>query len=90
MWFAPVLEPDEVAVDPQAVAAGAFVDVPASAQPQGVPAHRNVATPVAFGAEAVGPRGPVPTLGEHTDAVLAEAGYSPEEVSALRAAGAVG
>ena len=90
VWFAPVLGPDEVVVDPQAVAAGAFVDVPASPQPGGVPAHRNVATPVAFGRDAVGPRGPVPVLGEHTDEVLAEAGYSPEEISALKAARAVG
>jgi alpha-methylacyl-CoA racemase len=34
-------------------------------------------------------RGPGPALGEHTDAVLAEAGYSAQEIAALRAAGAV-
>jgi crotonobetainyl-CoA:carnitine CoA-transferase CaiB-like acyl-CoA transferase len=30
-----------------------------------------------------------PRFGEHTDAVLREAGYTPEEIAALRAAGAV-
>jgi alpha-methylacyl-CoA racemase len=34
-------------------------------------------------------RRPGPALGEHTDEVLAEAGYSAEEIAALRAAGAV-
>jgi crotonobetainyl-CoA:carnitine CoA-transferase CaiB-like acyl-CoA transferase len=34
-------------------------------------------------------RGPGPALGEHTDAVLAEAGYAPDEIAALRAEGAV-
>ncbi len=37
-----------------------------------------------------GPRmDPVPALGEHTDALLAELGYSAEAVAALRAAQAV-
>jgi alpha-methylacyl-CoA racemase len=34
-------------------------------------------------------RGPGPGLGEHTDAVLAELGYSAEEIERLKAAGAV-
>jgi alpha-methylacyl-CoA racemase len=34
-------------------------------------------------------RAPGPALGEHTDAVLAEAGYRAEEIAALHAAGAV-
>jgi crotonobetainyl-CoA:carnitine CoA-transferase CaiB-like acyl-CoA transferase len=34
-------------------------------------------------------RAPGPGLGEHTDKVLAEAGYRPEEITALHAAGAV-
>jgi crotonobetainyl-CoA:carnitine CoA-transferase CaiB-like acyl-CoA transferase len=34
-------------------------------------------------------RAPGPALGEHTGAVLAEAGYTPGEIAALRAAGAV-
>jgi alpha-methylacyl-CoA racemase len=34
-------------------------------------------------------RGPGPALGEHTDAVLAELGYSAEDVERLKAAGAV-
>jgi crotonobetainyl-CoA:carnitine CoA-transferase CaiB-like acyl-CoA transferase len=36
------------------------------------------------------PMGPVPGLGEHTDAVLAELGLNRQEIAALRAAGAIG
>ncbi|MDB5893319.1 MAG: CoA transferase [Rhodoferax sp.] len=37
-----------------------------------------------------GPRmDPVPALGEHSDAILAELGYAPGDIAALRAAGAV-
>jgi alpha-methylacyl-CoA racemase len=45
-----------------------------------------LATPVRL--EGAAPAGPPPGLGEHTDAVLAEAGYSAAEIAALRAAGA--
>ena len=36
------------------------------------------------------PMGPVPSLGQHTDAVLSELGYPTEQVAALRAEGVVG
>jgi crotonobetainyl-CoA:carnitine CoA-transferase CaiB-like acyl-CoA transferase len=68
VWWAPVNTASDVIDDPQAHAAGAFVDVKGSA---GASAHRAVATPVRFSAGAVRP-GVVPALGEHTDAVLGE------------------
>lgn len=81
VWWAPVNTPDDVVADPQAIAAGAFVDVPAGA---GSDAHRAVATPVSFpaagggdapaGPDAARPRGPVPALGEHTAEILTELG----------------
>ncbi|MEY2449606.1 MAG: hypothetical protein QOH79_3082 [Acidimicrobiaceae bacterium] len=69
VWWAPVNTADDVIVDPQAIAAGAFVDVPAAA---GSDAHRAVASPVRFGTEDGRPRGGVPALGEHTDEILRE------------------
>jgi crotonobetainyl-CoA:carnitine CoA-transferase CaiB-like acyl-CoA transferase len=73
MWWAPVQTPQEVVADPQAIAAGAFVDVPEGA---GAPAHRAVASPIDFGREGAARIGPVPGLGEHTDEVLKELGLA--------------
>jgi crotonobetainyl-CoA:carnitine CoA-transferase CaiB-like acyl-CoA transferase len=69
VWFVPVHTPAEVLEDPQALAAGAFVDVPAG---EGAPAHRAVASPVDFGGVPTGPAGPVPGIGEHTSEVLGQ------------------
>jgi crotonobetainyl-CoA:carnitine CoA-transferase CaiB-like acyl-CoA transferase len=68
VWWAPVNTPRDVTNDPQAIAAGTFVDVPAGAW---VDAHRAVASPVTFNGQALSPRA-VPGLGEHTDEVLRE------------------
>jgi crotonobetainyl-CoA:carnitine CoA-transferase CaiB-like acyl-CoA transferase len=59
VWWAPVLTPAEVVDDPQAIAAGCFVDVP---EGDGAPAHRSVASPVKFHT-GTPPLGPVPGLG---------------------------
>jgi crotonobetainyl-CoA:carnitine CoA-transferase CaiB-like acyl-CoA transferase len=48
-----------------------------------------VGLPFEFARTPASIRTPPPILGEHTDEILAEAGYSAEEISALRAAGAV-
>ncbi len=69
VWWAPVHTPAQVVADPQAHAAGAFVDVAAG---EGAPAHRAVATPVSFSGAPTGPAGGVPGLGEHTAELLAE------------------
>jgi crotonobetainyl-CoA:carnitine CoA-transferase CaiB-like acyl-CoA transferase len=69
VWWAPVNTADDVIADPQAIAAGAFIDVPPAA---GSDAHRAVASPVRFGTDRTGPRRGVPGLGEHTDEVLGE------------------
>ena len=68
VWWAPVHTMADVVADPQADAAGAFVDVPEGG---GAAAHRAVATPVTFGG-VDGGVGAVPGLGEHTAEVLAE------------------
>ena len=50
---------------------------------------RTLATPIAFSATPGAIRSHAPALGEHTDAVLAEAGVGTEEVSRLRRDGVV-
>ena len=70
VWWAPINTVAEVIEDPQAIAAGAFVDMPLV---EGEPPYRAVATPVDFGEDALH-IGAVPGLGQHTAEVLAELG----------------
>ncbi len=83
---APVLEPDEVLVDPQVVHNGALHewDHPVAGRVR-QPRH-----PIRFASSPTPVIEQVPGLGEHTDEILAELGRTAEDVAALRAAGAVG
>jgi len=84
VWWAPVQSPAEVIADPQAAAAGAFVEVKTD---RGDPV-RAISGPV--GTEgATGPLGHVPRLGAHTEQVLREAGLGDGEIAELRDAGAM-
>ncbi len=82
VWWAPVQSLDEVVRDPQAAAAGAFVDVPT----RDGGTQRAVASPVGFADGATTPTRPAPALGEDTAAVLREAGFDDAALAALRAA----
>jgi crotonobetainyl-CoA:carnitine CoA-transferase CaiB-like acyl-CoA transferase len=86
MWWAPVQTTKEVVDDPQATAAGAFVDVPL---PDGG-TTRMVASPVDFSQGAATPRRPSPELGQHTEEILLELGYSWEAIAELREQGTLG
>ncbi|MGI8662054.1 MAG: CaiB/BaiF CoA transferase family protein [Acidimicrobiales bacterium] len=68
VWWAPVNTASEVVRDPQAIATGAFVEVPDGG---GAPAHTGVASPVSFDGRTL-PTRSVPALGQHTAEVLAE------------------
>ncbi|WP_084269654.1 CaiB/BaiF CoA transferase family protein [Patulibacter minatonensis] len=78
--FAPVLSLDEAPHHAHAVARRGFVEVDGHAVP--APAPRFDRTPATAG------RAPVPA-GTDTDATLADAGFTTDEIEALRAAGAV-
>ncbi|MEH1057500.1 CaiB/BaiF CoA-transferase family protein [Micromonospora sp. CPCC 206171] len=77
---APVLDWREAPEHPHLRARGTFVEHGGVTQP--APAPRFSATPTAV-------RRPPPRPGEHTDELLAEAGFDAERIAALRAAGAV-
>lgn len=77
--FAPVLALDEVHRHPHAQARGTYVELDGVVQP--APAPR-------FDRSVPAPPRSAPQIGQHTDAVLAEAGFTAEEIAALRAAGA--
>jgi crotonobetainyl-CoA:carnitine CoA-transferase CaiB-like acyl-CoA transferase len=68
VWWAPINSIADVIADPQAIAAGAFVDMTPR---QGEAPYRAVNGPVDFDDRRPRP-GPVPELGEHTVEVLAE------------------
>jgi alpha-methylacyl-CoA racemase len=77
---APVLRPSEAVAHPHHRARGSFVPVGGSPQP--APAPRFSRTPPARPA-------PPPSPGQHTDEVLASIGVTPQEITTLRATGAV-
>jgi Predicted acyl-CoA transferases/carnitine dehydratase len=76
----PVLSMSEAPQHPHNVARGTFVTRDGVVQP--APAPRFSATPTRLEL-------PPPTVGEHTEAVLAELGLTDQEVQRLREAGVV-
>ncbi|MDP7542070.1 MAG: CaiB/BaiF CoA-transferase family protein [Acidimicrobiales bacterium] len=78
--YAPVLTAVEATRHPHNVARGTFIDVGGITQPG--PAPRLSRTPGEV-------RRPPAHAGQHTDEILAEAGFDDDEVAALRASGAV-
>ena len=85
MWWAPVQTTEDVVADPQAHAAGVFVEVPAA----GGGTVPGVASPVDFSVTPWAPAGPSPECGQHTEEVLLELGYDWEQIGALKDAGAI-
>lgn len=69
--WAPWQSPRDLVEDPQALAAGCFVDTPAGRSP---------ASPARFPGVEERPRAAAPALGADTAAVLAELGYSETEI----------
>ena len=84
MFWAPVNEIDDVLVDPQVHAAGAFVEVPE----EGGSAMR-VASPSDFYGTPWEARGGAPKLGQHSREVLAAMGRSEAEIDELVERGVV-
>jgi crotonobetainyl-CoA:carnitine CoA-transferase CaiB-like acyl-CoA transferase len=77
VWWAPVQNPAEVVADPQAEAAGAFVDVATADS-----TVKAIAGPVDF-AQPTRVLGRIPTLGADTEAVLREVGLNDAEIATL-------
>ena len=77
--WGPVLGLHEVVDDPQANAIALF---PALEHPE-LGTYRTVNAPMRFQSADVRPRGPAPTIGEHTEQILREAGWSQPEIQQL-------
>ena len=82
---APVLTRFQVIAAPQVAALGAVVetDHPKAGR------LRQMRNAARFEGTPADLRRPAPALGEHTDEILAEAGYSPAEIAGLRADGVI-
>jgi crotonobetainyl-CoA:carnitine CoA-transferase CaiB-like acyl-CoA transferase len=80
------MRPADVVKDPQAIAAGAIVEVP---EQGGNETYLAPASPIRFPGANDGPKGPAPALGEHTLAVLKDLGYSDADLEKLRTAKAI-
>jgi formyl-CoA transferase len=81
---APVLSMKEISVDPSLRASGTIVEVDHKARGK----YLTVGSPIKFSDMKVEVTGS-PLLGEHTDQVLAELGYSMDKIATLHAAKAV-
>lgn len=77
--WAPFQTPAAVIEDEQAHAAGAFVKVPGTAGKE----HLSPASPVRFHGSEDGPKGPAPTIGQHTREILEHHGYSASQIEDL-------
>jgi crotonobetainyl-CoA:carnitine CoA-transferase CaiB-like acyl-CoA transferase len=86
VWWAPVQYAHETIDDPQAAAAGGFVEVPAA---DGAAPVRMVATPVDFAGTPWSARSMPPEFAQHTEEVLLELGYDWDEIVQLKDAGAI-
>jgi crotonobetainyl-CoA:carnitine CoA-transferase CaiB-like acyl-CoA transferase len=84
LWWAPVQTVTEVLADPQAHAAGGFVEVPDGATTTMLPA-----TPADFLGTPCEQRHMAPEHGEHSVEILTELGRSPDEIAALEKEGVI-
>jgi crotonobetainyl-CoA:carnitine CoA-transferase CaiB-like acyl-CoA transferase len=76
VWWAPAQSPAEVVDDPQLVANGGFVEIDGES---GASAMRSVSGPVNFWGSTRDRVGAVPSVGQHTDEVLAELADGPQD-----------
>ncbi|WP_419251819.1 CaiB/BaiF CoA transferase family protein [Caulobacter sp. ErkDOM-YI] len=79
LTWAPYQTPRELVGDPQAEAAGCFVDTPDGAGGT----FKAPASPARFPGAEDGPRGPAPKLGADTATVFRELGWSEGQIAAL-------
>lgn len=81
----PILDYEDALTTPQAIAREMTVDV----EHPTLGKLRTLGTPIKMSDTPLNPRRRAPLLGEHTDAVLGDAGYDDNEIEQLRAAGAI-
>ncbi len=87
--YAPIRKPEELYDDPHLQATGGLADI---TLPDGARAGQTAGTtllPFTMAGRRLGVRAQPPRVGEHSQALLAQLGYSADEIASLRAAHAV-
>jgi crotonobetainyl-CoA:carnitine CoA-transferase CaiB-like acyl-CoA transferase len=84
--YAPIAKPEELFDDPHLAATGGLAEIRLTDGPRAGQTARAALLPFTMGGERLGVREHPPVSGEHTDALLAEVGYGPDQIRALRAA----
>lgn len=83
VWWAPIQSPAEVLEDPQAEAVGAFIE---TRDLEGN-VVRSVNSPINFHGHEFVESAPPPDLGQHTEEVLRDLGFSEDEIESMRGSG---
>jgi len=77
-----VQSPKDVTTDPQAIAAGLFQAVEYPGVPEG--RIKLITTPVVFSDNPASIRTPAPELGQHTEEILLDLGYTWEDIGRMK------
>ncbi len=81
-----VLGLHEVPQDPHAIELGMFPQI----EHEGIGTYRTVNIPMRFANADVKPQGPSPLLGQHTHEILAQAGFSADDIVSMDSRGIIG
>ena len=84
--WAPLLTPKEVIEDPQAKAMESFVEIPDKASGT----RSSLANPIRFVDADCPPLGSVPEIGEDTESILSDLGYSDDDMTQMKKSGLFG
>jgi crotonobetainyl-CoA:carnitine CoA-transferase CaiB-like acyl-CoA transferase len=87
--FAPIARPEDLLDDPHLTATGGLADITLPDGPNAGKTVKSALFPLMMDGKRLGIRSQPPTMGEHTDSLLAEIGYSAQAIAALRAATAI-
>ena len=87
--FAPISRPEQLFDDPHLNATGGLVDITLPDGERAGQTARTTLFPLRMDGQRLGVRLQPPVLGQHTAELMEQLGYSPEQVRALQAEGAV-
>jgi crotonobetainyl-CoA:carnitine CoA-transferase CaiB-like acyl-CoA transferase len=91
--YAPITRPQDLFQDPHLNATGGLAEVRVCPDASGAAREIDTRTPlipITLSGQRLALRSPPPSLGQHTEGLLQELGYSTEHIASLRLAGVIG